>query len=162
MLTYQRKPISLSLISTDLPIWSIVKTSATLYHKDRDKFHILLHEPAITDTKVSYTDELPILPTAAKPRLLWLEVSLSRIIMTMQGNGKYSYRHVWQTGVYGICRYWLQDDSLNLHYQLRLRNFTRNLQVLGKPIPDYLRLEYELWSQQLRMGHYVLELEIHQ
>ena len=32
MLTYQRKPISLSLISTDLPIWSIVKTSATLYH----------------------------------------------------------------------------------------------------------------------------------
>ncbi|NET16579.1 MAG: hypothetical protein F6K08_29060 [Okeania sp. SIO1H6] len=161
MLTYQRKPVSLSLISTDLPIWSMVETAATLYHKDRDQFHILLHEPAIRDTEVSSIEELPILPNVSKPRLLWLEVSPSRVIMTMQGNGKYCYRHVWERGVYGICRYWLQDDSLNLHYQLRLRNFTRNLLVQGRPVPDYLRLEYELWSQHLRMGHYVLELEIH-
>ncbi|OZH54586.1 hypothetical protein AFK68_09990 [Hydrocoleum sp. CS-953] len=161
MLTYQRKPVSLSLISTDLPIWSMVETAATLYHKDRDQFHILLHEPAIRGREASSIEELPILPDVPKPRLLWLEVSPSRIIMTMQGNGKYCYRHVWERGVYGICRYWLQDDSLNLHYQLRMRNFTRNLFVEGRPIPDYLRLEYELWSQQLRMGHYVLELEIH-
>ena len=161
MLTYQRKPVSLSLISTDLPIWSMVETAATLYHKDRDQFHILLHEPAIRDRETSYVDESPISPNAAKPRLLWLEVSPSRVIITMQGNGKYCYRHVWERGVYGICRYWLQDDSLNLHYQLRMRNFTRNLVVQGRPIPDYLRLEYELWSQKLRMGHYVLELEIH-
>jgi len=161
MLTYQRKPVSLSLISTDLPIWSMVETAATLYHKDRDQFHILLHEPVIKDREASSIDELAILPTAAKPRLLWLEVSPSRVIITMQGNGKYCYRHVWERGVYGVCRYWLQDDSLNLHYQLRLRNFTRNLVVKGRPIPDYLRLEYELWSQKLRMGHYVLELEIH-
>ena len=161
MLTYQRKSVSLSLISTGSPIWSIVRTTATLYHKDRDQFHILLHEPAIPDTEISFTEELPILSTITKPRLLWLEVSLSRIIMTMQGNGKYCYRHFWERGIYGICRYWLQDDSLNLHYQLQLRNFTRNLLVQGRPIPDYLRLEYELWSQQLRMGHYLLEIEIH-
>ncbi|NEQ76271.1 MAG: hypothetical protein F6K23_26455 [Okeania sp. SIO2C9] len=163
MLTYQRKSVSLSLISTDLPIWSIVETAATLYHKDRDQFHILLHEPAITDKETSCIDidEPSILPTVLKPRLLWLEVSPSRVIMTMQGNGKYCYRHIWERGVYGICRYWLQDESFNLHYQLRMRNFTRNLVVQGRPIPDYLRLEYELWSQQLRMGHYVLELEIH-
>ncbi|MEB3341955.1 hypothetical protein [Okeania sp.] len=160
MLTYQRKPVSLSLISTDLPIWSLVETAATLYHKDRDQFHILLHEPAIIERAVSSSNELSILPNIPKPRLLWLEVSPSRIILTMQGSGKYCYRHLWERGVYGICRYWLQDDSLNLHYQLRLRNFTRNLVVKGTPIPNYLRLEYELWSQQLPMGHYVLELEI--
>ncbi len=161
MLTYQRKPVSLSLISTDLPVWSMVETAATLYHKDLDQFHILLHEPAITDRDASCLDNLPILPNQVKPRLLWLEVSSSRVIITMQGNGKYCYHHVWERGVYGVCRYWLQNDSLNLHYQLRLRNFTRNLIVQGKPIPDYLRLDYELWSQQLPMGHYVLELEIH-
>lgn len=161
MLTYQRKPVSLSLISTNLPIWSIVETAATLYHKDQDQFHILLHEPAIIDREPSGIDNLPILSTMPKPRLLWLEVSPSRIIMTMQGNGKYCYRHVWERGVYGICRYWLQNDSLTLHHQLRLRNFTRELRLEGRPLPDYLRLEYELWSQQLQLGHYVMELEIH-
>jgi hypothetical protein len=161
MLTYQRKPVSLSVISTDLPICSTIETAATLYHKDRDQFHILLHEPAIIDREPSGIDDLPILPTTSKPRLLWLEVSPSRIIMTMQGNGKYCYRHVWERGVYGICRYWLQNDTLTLHHQLRLRNFTRDLIIKGKPLPDYLRLEYELWSEQLRLGHYVMELEIH-
>lgn len=161
MLTYQRKPVSLSLISTDLPISSMVETAATVYHKDREQFHILLHEPAITDRESSGIDEWPMLPTDPKPRLLWLEVSPSRVVMTMQGNGKYCYRHVWERGVYGICRYWLQNDSLTLHHQLRLRNFTRDLIVQGRPVPDYLRLEYELWSEQLRLGHYVLELEIH-
>lgn len=161
MLTYQRKPVSMSLISTDLPIWSMVETAATVYHKDQDQFHILLHEPLINDRQGSCMDELPMLPAISKPRLLWLEVSPSRIIMTMQGNGKYCYRHLWERGVYGICSYWLQNDSSNLHDKLRLRNFTRNLIVQGRPVPDYLRLEYELWSQNLRMGHYVLELEIH-
>lgn len=161
MLTYQRKPVSLSLISTDLPLWSMVETAATVYHKDRDQFHILLHEPAITDRESSEIDDWPMSPNDPKPRLLWLEVSPSRVVMTMQGNGKYCYRHVWERGVYGICRYWLQNDSLTLHHQLRLRNFTRDLIVQGRPVPDYLRLEYELWSEQLRLGHYVLELEIH-
>ncbi|MCL2934388.1 MAG: hypothetical protein MGG11_19730 [Trichodesmium sp. MAG_R03] len=161
MLSYQRKPVSLSFMSTDLPICSMLESPATLYHKDQYQFHILLHEPAITDREASCTSVLPILPTAAKPRLLWLEVSLSKIIITMQGNGKYFYRHIWEKGVYGICRYWLQNDSLKLHYQLQIRNFTRNLLVQGGPILEYLRLEYELWSQQLQMGHYILELEIH-
>ena len=161
MLSYQRKPVSLSFTSTDLPICSMLKTSATLYHKEQYQFHILLHEPAISDRETSSTDILPISSTSPKPRLLWLEVSLSQIIITMQGNGKYCYRHIWEKGVFGICRYWLQNDSLKLHYQLQIRNFTRNLLVQGRPIPEYLRLEYELWSQQLQMGHYILELEIH-
>ncbi|MCL2925339.1 MAG: hypothetical protein MGF17_12165 [Trichodesmium sp. MAG_R04] len=161
MLSYQRKLVSLSFTSTDLPICSMLKTGATLYHKDQYQFHILLHEPAITDREASLPGILPMSPTSAKPRLLWLEVSLSQIIITMQGNGKYCYRHIWEKGVYGICRYWLQNDLLKLHYQLQIRNFTSNLLIQGQPILEYLRLEYELWSQQLQMGNYILELEIH-
>jgi hypothetical protein len=79
MLTHHRKPVSLSLVSTDLPLWSVVETAGTLYQKDRDRFHLLLHEPAILDRQVpdesdEYGEQVAILPTTTKPRLLWLEV----------------------------------------------------------------------------------------
>ena len=156
MLTHHRKPVSLSLISTDLPIWSLVETAATLYQKDRQQFHILLHEPAIFDR-----EEIGSLTTPRKPRLLWLEVSPYRAVMTMQGNGQYHYRHLWEPRMYGISRYWLQSDSQGLNQQLRLRNFTRNFVLVGEPVPHGFRLEYELWSDKVQLGRYVLELEIH-
>jgi hypothetical protein len=163
MLTHHRKPVSLSLVSTDLPIWSVVETAATVYQKDNERFHLLLHEPAIIDKEPQpeNQEERIILPTTLKPRLLWLEVSPYRVIMTMQGNGNYSYRHLWERGMYGISRYWLQSDSLVIPGQLKLRNFTRKLLFTGRPLPEYLRLEYELWSDKLQLGYYVLNLEIH-
>jgi hypothetical protein len=81
--------------------------------------------------------------------------------MTMQGQGKYSYRHLWQQGMYGLSRYYLQTDLQAMAGQLRLRNFTRKLELVGHPLPEYVRLEYELWSENLQMGRYVLSLEIH-
>ncbi|MDB9356167.1 hypothetical protein PN486_07935, partial [Nodularia spumigena CS-587/03] len=47
MLTHHRKPVCLSLISTDLPFWSVVETAGTLYQKDTDRFHLLLTAPPL-------------------------------------------------------------------------------------------------------------------
>jgi hypothetical protein len=91
---------------------------------------------------------------------LWLEISPYRVIMTMQGNGKSSYRHFWEQGVYGLSRYWLQDERVSSYDQLRLRNFTRSLELAANPLPEHLRVEYELWTNQLCLGRYVLNLEI--
>lgn len=80
--------------------------------------------------------------------------------MTMQGNGAFSYRHFWERGVYGLSRYWLQTNSPTENNQIRLRNFTRSLFLKGKKLPTHLRVEYELWSNQLQIGHYVMNVEI--
>ncbi len=165
MLNQQRKPVSLSLMSFDLPLWSIVETSATVYQKDSNRFHILLTEPVVQSNVIdvasdSTDSDIATLPSVQTPRLVWLEVSSSRVIMTMQGNGRLSYRHFWERGVYGLNRYWLQDHAHG-HEQIRLRNFTRSLDLSGTPLPQSLRLEYELWSSQLQLGHYVLNLEIY-
>jgi len=152
MLKNHRQPVSLSLISTDLPISSVVETTGTLYQKDRDRFHLLLTEPALLSCDPA--------PQAATPRLVWLEISADRVIMTMQGNGQLSYRHFWEKGVYGLSRYWLSSESLQGNEHIRLRNFTRSLHLSGDPFPEYLRLEYELWSQKVQLGNYVLSLKI--
>ena len=162
MLTHHRRPVCLSLVSTDLPVWSTIETAATLYQKDKDRFHILLTEPAIPDREPeAETSDLSGEPKIAKPRLLWLEISPYRVIMTMQGNGNLSYRHLWEKGVYGISRYWIQNESIQGNGSLRLRNFTRNLTLEGRPLPVHLRVEYELWSEKVHMGRYVLNLDIH-
>lgn len=162
MLTHQRKPVCLSLISTDMPIWSVVETAASLYQKDRDRFHLVLSEPVIVDKhNDSESNNTVIAPDLQKNRLIWLEISPYRVIMTMQGNGNFSYRHFWERGTYGLSRYWLQNQSAQTHNgQMRLRNFTRNLTFVGDFVPEYLRLEYELWSENLQLGRYVLSLEI--
>jgi hypothetical protein len=170
MLTQHRKPICLSFMSYDLPLWSVVETDATLYQKDLEKFHVLLTEPLIQDisqdSSIASEHDLLTRPLpSATPRLLWLEISPYRVIMTMQGNGKFSYRHFWEQGVYGISRYWLQTETLTGSYQMRLRNFTRHLALESnplphQPLPHQLRVEYELWTEQLQIGHYVLNLEI--
>jgi hypothetical protein len=162
MLTHYRKPVSLSVVSLDLPIRSLTETAATVYQKDRERFHLLLHEPDILDVEtLEMAPGSNQSPRATKPRLLWLEVSPNRAVMTMQANGQFSYRHLWQKGVYGLSRYYLQMESGHLPNQLRLRNFTRTFQLTGHPLPEQLRLEYELWSQKLCLGRYVLSLEVH-
>ncbi len=165
MLTEHRKPVSLTLMAFDLPLWSVLETSATLYQKDQEQFHLLLTEPVIqswaTEPSTHTNQDVVTLPTIQTPRLLWLEISPYRVIMTMQGNGKFSYRHFWEQGVYGSSRYWLQNESLARGDQMRLRNFTRRLSLNQTPLPQHLRVEYELWANQLRMGHYVMNVEIH-
>ncbi|MFM6735638.1 MAG: hypothetical protein ACKPJT_08715, partial [Microcystis panniformis] len=94
--------------------------------------------------------------------LIWLEISANRVIMTMQGQGKFAYRHFWEQGVFGVSRYWLNAESPQPDYAFRLRNYTRSLQLEGNNFPEYLRLEYELWSDNLILGHYVLHLQVHQ
>lgn len=171
MLTQHRRPVCLSLTAYDLPLWSVVETDATLYQKDQERFHVLLTEPLIQDFPVSDNAaqststslDRPFLdrPTPlTTPRLIWLEISPYRVIMTMQGNGQYSYRHFWEQGVYGTSRFWLQTDAFGKSHQLRLKNFTRHLALMGRPFPYHLRVEYELWSSQMQLGHYVLNLEI--
>jgi hypothetical protein len=171
MRTHHRKPVCLSFVSTDLPIWSVVETAATLYQKDQERFHLLLTEPMIPDQVVAVDTADPspwasgspsqeILPATAAPRLLWLEISPYRVIMTMQGNGRFSYRHFWEQGVYGVSRYWLQSDLLSGSGQMRLRNFTRSLKLEGRDLPHRLRIEYELWSEKVQLGAYVLNLDI--
>ncbi|WP_193193459.1 hypothetical protein [Nostoc sp. MG11] len=168
MLTHHRKPVCLSLISTDLPVWSVVETAGTLYQKDTDRFHLLLTAPPLISCEVasfqSPQDTLPqtksnvYAPTS--PRILWLEISPYRVIMTMQGNAQVSYRHFWEQGVYGISRFWLPAESLQPNYPIRLRNFTSSLSLTGHPLPEHLRVEYELWAEKVQLGRYVLNLEI--
>jgi hypothetical protein len=167
MLTQHRTPICLSLVSFDLPIWSIVETDATLYQKDQERFHLLLTEPLVEDfqglgtqTEPKAIAESPF--PVQTPRLLWIEISPYRVIMTMQGNGQFSYRHFWEQGVYGISRYWLQTNSPGENNQIRLRNFTRSFFLKRNPLPNHLRIEYELWTDKLQVGHYVMNLEIQQ
>lgn len=155
MLTHHRKPVCLSLVSTDLPIWSVVETAATLYQKDRERFHLLLTEPPLQDQHKSED------PQHNTSRLLWLEISPYRVVMTMQGHSQASYRHFWEQGVGGISHYWLRSESLQRSEKMRLRNFTRDLTLTGGPLPEHLRVEYELWSEKVQLGCYILNLEIH-
>lgn len=161
MLTQHRRPVCLSFISTDLPICCEVEALATLYQKDPERFHLVFTEPAICDRLPvpghPNTTELVAIET---PRLLWLELSPYRVTMTMQGNGQYSYRHFWEQGVYGLSRFWLYSNTTHASDQLCLRNFTRKLTLQTQELPTFLRVEYELWSGQLPMGRYVLNLEI--
>lgn len=169
MFTHHRMPVCLSIISTDLPIWSVTETAGTLYQKDDDRFHLLLTESSVLEQSFSdmqsegshESEPASRVQTTETPRLLWLEISPYRVVMTMQGNGKFSYRHFWEQGVYGLSRYWLQSDSLGTNGHLRLRNFTRSLVLKRNPLPQHLRLEYELWSNNVQLGSYVLNLEVH-
>ena len=169
MLTHQRKPVCLSLISTDLPVQSVVETAATLYQKDSQRFHLLLNAPPIKtcqEAKAQNSHNAFFTPAqtnprvSSSPRILWLEISPYRVTMTMQGNPHLSYRHFWEKGVYGMSRYWLPNESLQNNQPIRLRNFTRNLSLSGHPLPENLRVEYELWADKIQLGHYILNLEI--
>jgi hypothetical protein len=169
MLTHHRRPVHLSIVSTDLPVWTNLQTIATLYQKDQERFHILFTEPRVMESRErrqdatairSFHNPQTVAPPMPTPRLLWLEVSPYRVTMTMQGDGKLSYRHLWERGVYGTSRYWLQSSHMGQGNQIKLRNYTRRLYLEGHPLPELLRLEYELWANQTQLGSYVLNLEI--
>jgi hypothetical protein len=147
MLAHHRKSVRLSFISTDLPIWSVVNTEATLDRQDDLRFHLLLTESRSRETQ-------------KHSPLVWLEISPYRVIMTRQAIAQVNYRHFWERGVYGTSRYWLNSNSLQDNPQFHLRNFTRSLTLEGRPLPQKLCLEYELWSEKLQLGRYVLNLEI--
>ena len=154
MLSHHRKPVSLSWISTDLPVWSTIKTVATLEQKDLERFTLLLTEPPIPKEQPSQTS------IAENSPLLWIEISPYRVTLTRQAKNQLNYRHFWELGVYGVSRYWLNNDSLPDNQPLHFRNFTRCLLLIGRPVPQKLRVEYELWSGE-RLGKYVLNLKIH-
>ncbi len=157
MLTYPRQPIRLSLTSTDLCLESHLETAATLYQKTVDSFHLLLTEPTLPD-RVAVAEDQSV---PHQPRLLWLEISPSRLILTMQSNQRFSYRHWFEQGVYGMSRYWLQDEDLGQGGQMRLRNYTSLIRLEGSPIPQSLEVEYELWANKVSLGSYNLSLRIH-
>jgi hypothetical protein len=168
MLTHHRKPVCLSLISTDLPVWSVVETAGTLYQKDTDRFHLLLTAPPLISCEIVNSQNPEDTPpqkrssayAPSSPRILWLEISPYRVIMTMQGNAQVSYRHFWEQGVYGVSRYWLPTESLQPNDPIRLRNFTTAMVLTGQTLPEHLRIEYELWADKVQLGHYILNLEI--
>ncbi len=152
-------------MSLDLPLWSVVESAATLYQNEHDRFHLLFTEPLVHDFQEPYRSgsnpaERVITTSPQTPRLIWLELSPYRVTMTMQGNGNFSYRHFWEQGVYGLSRYWLQNETLTRSDHLRLRNFTRSLTLIGHPIPRQLRIDYELWADTVHLGHYVINLDI--
>lgn len=163
MLAHNCNTVYLSLLSTDLPLWHIIESKASLYQKDRDKFHLLLNqERSSSSSAMTKHEQEAITMKNAQKQLLWLEISPYRVILTMQSQGKLSYRHFWEKGVYGTSRYWLNDDSPEKSGSLRLRNFTRYLKLEGEPMPTSLQIEYELWSAKLQLGSYVLHLDIDQ
>jgi hypothetical protein len=153
MLTNDRLPVCLSLASVDRHLFSFVETAATVYRKDYQRFHILLSGSSLPDWEPEITHN-----NTYGPRLIWLELSPNRLVMTMQGSQRLNYRHFWERGIYGVSRYWLQSDSG--YESFRLRNYTRNFQWHGRVLPEHLRLEYELWTESLCLGRYVLNLEI--
>ena len=79
----------------------------------------------------------------------------------MQANASLNYRHFWEQGVYGTSHYWLNNQQPECD-RIRLRNFTRRLTLIGRPLPQLLRVEYELWSEKVQLGTYILNLEIQQ
>ena len=152
MLTQRRFPVSLSLISTDLPLFSTMETYGILSQKEQQQFHLLLNE---LDAPQSVADPDD---AAANNRLLWLEISPWRLVMTVQGTGKFACRHFWEKGIYGTSRYWLNGEGSSTFC---VQNFTRNLQLSGNSLPRRLRVDYELWTGKLQLGHYALHLEIY-
>ena len=161
MLAHNSNTVYLSLLSTNLPLWHIVESRASLYQKDRDKFHLLLQQKSpISSASATKEEDKSIFTNNSQGKLLWLEISPYRVIMTMQSQGKLSYRHFWEKGIYGTSRYWLNEDPPEKSGSLRLRNFTRYLKLEGQPLPTSLQIEYELWSAKLQLGCYVLHLDV--
>ncbi len=161
MLTEHRKPVCLSLVSTDLPVLSVVDAAARLSQKDSNRFHLVLTAPPNKSSQeaiASGTALEAIAPTS--PRTWWLEISPNRVIMTMQGNAQLNYRHIWKQGVSGSSRYWLPTESSSPNKPITLRNFTNILVLDGHPLPRNLRVEYELWAEKVQLGRYILNLEI--
>lgn len=155
MLINRHKTVYLSFISTDLPIWQVIETKASIYQKDESRFHLLLDQQKLPHSILPQGDQ-----ATSQQGLFWLEISPYRVMMTMQSNSRLSYRHFWEKGIYGISRYCLNTEIDRPCQSMRLRNFTRYLKVEGNTFPTNVRIEYELWSGKVNLGSYILHLEI--
>lgn len=160
MLAHNYNKVYLSLLSTDLPLWHIIESEASLYQKERDKFHLLLTQKTVSASTRESSQNEAITSNHSQKELLWLEISPNRVIMTMQNQGNLSYRHVWEKGAYGTSRYWLNNCTSAKSDSFRLRNFTRYLKLEDRPMPTSLQIEYELWSAKQQLGFYILHLDI--
>jgi len=89
-----------------------------------------------------------------------VDFSPYRATVTMQGSSRFSYRHRFEPGVFGLSRYCLQDEQSALTQEFLLRNFTRNLHMKGHPYPQFLLLEYDLWTDRMPLGRYLLQVEV--
>lgn len=163
MITEYRS-VSLSYLSTNLSLLAHLDTIATVYQRQQDTYHLVL-----SDVDLAGVDELSLAKEIVQPstskfkNLIWLEVSPYRVIMTQQNQSQLNYRHFWEKGVYGISCYWLNQniDAQMTKTKMQLRNFTRSLSLTrGASLPNSLRIEYELWTNSLNLGHYILHLEI--
>lgn len=162
MLTEHRS-VSLSYISTNLEILVHLDGIATLYPRDNDKFHVVLNNVEFGKVLDSVGRDFATNNNSQNSRnLLWLEISPYRVIMTQQNRDGVNYRHFWERGIYGKSRYWINGDydGNNRQNCLHLRNFTRSLTLVNKSNSKSLRIEYELWSNHLNLGNYILHLEI--
>lgn len=162
MLTEHRS-ISLSYISTNLEILAHLDTIATVYQREQNKFHVVINN--VDFSNGFDTREITVLKNKNhenSKNLLWLEISPYRVIMTQQNRHSVNYRHFWERGIYGKSRYWINTDvdSNNQQNYLHFSNFTRSLTFVNKSTLKSLRLEYELWSNDLNLGNYILHLEI--
>lgn len=162
MLTDHRS-VSLCYLSTNLEILVHLDTIATLYQRDDHRFHVVLNN--VKFNKISENKNFCLEEEndeGKEKNLIWLEISPFRVIMTQQNKRGVNFRHYWEKGIYGKSRYWLNEngDSKQVNDSIHLRNFTRNLTLKGLSNPESLRIEYELWSNHLNFGHYVLHLEV--
>jgi hypothetical protein len=159
MLAKRHQTVHLSFISTDLPFWNTIEAKALLFQNDRERFHLLLNQQNLPQSIVAEAE-----PDKLQQGIFWLDISPYQVSMTMQSNGRLSYRHFWQRGIYGVSRYCLNSElnsESNFSSQsLVLRNFTHSLEVNSDPLPRIVRIEYEIWSAQLNLGSYILHLEI--
>ena len=155
MLVNRYQTVHLSFVSTDLPIWQVIEAQASLYQKDQERFHLLLNQQNLPHSVTSASEQ-----EKSEQGLFWLEISPYRVMMTMQSNGRLSYRHFWEQGIYGVSRYCLNTDPDQPSQSLRFRNFTRYLKVENNPFPRNVRIEYEMWSARVHLGSYILHLEI--
>ena len=65
----------------------MVETTATLYQKDQQRFHLLLNEPAVLGWQPQGNANSDLDADLTPTRLLWFEISPYRAIATMQGQG---------------------------------------------------------------------------
>ena len=72
MLAHNSNTVYLSLLSTNLPLWHIVESRASLYQKDRDKFHLLLQQKRpISSASATKEEDKSISSNNSQGELLW-------------------------------------------------------------------------------------------
>jgi hypothetical protein len=149
--------VNLALISKDLPFGSEIKTKASMWQKDAERFHLLLNQQQLPQSIATQAEEKN---DVLQWGIFWLDISPYQVTMTMQSDGELSYRHFWERGIYGTSKYCLNTESNLPSQSLILRNFTRSLTVHSDLYPSLVRIEYEMWSAQLHLGSYILQLQI--